>query len=205
VDFQHSQPQSVYRPKNYRLNWMVIGVQLMVALISAPRAFSHPGFWSIAAPLIWLAIALQTWWQNQRSRLVMSPAGISLTMGRRAATPWSNVERIQLISIGKMLRLGEVACLVLRDPAQAMLKPVTRGVPDELKGRVMLLNPGQWERLTDLEQELYGYLRANSADQDQLSVPYDFAAVSLRQERLGLGMAAALVLITGAIVYILLF
>jgi hypothetical protein len=126
-------------------------------------------------------------------------------MGRRAATPWSNVERLQLIAIGKTLRLGEIACLVLRDPAQATLKPVTRGVPDELKGRVMLLNPGQWERLTDLEQELYGYLRANSADQDQLSVPYDFAALSQRQERLGLGMLAALVLITGAIVYILLF
>jgi hypothetical protein len=205
MDFQHSQPQSVYRIKNYRSSWMASAIYLFIALLAAPRAFSQPGFWNIAGPLIWLVLALQTWWQSQRYRLVMSPAGISVAMGRRAATPWSNVERLQVIAVGRTLRLGEAACLVLRDPAQATLMPVTRGVPDELKGRVMLLNPGRWERVADLEQELYGYLRANSADQNQLSVPYTFAAISQRQERLGLWAAAALILITGVAVYIFLF
>ena len=205
MDFQHSQPQSVYRSKNYLVGWLQVSTQLGLAVFYAFWSLDRPSVWSILAIPLLLGVAVFSGRRNQREKLILSPAGISITSGRSAATPWSNVERLQMISIGKNLRLGEVACLVLRDPSQATLKPVTRGVPDELKGRVMLLNPGQWDRIAELEQELYGYLRANAADQGQLSVPPTLAAVSQHQERLGMWAAAALVLITGVIVYIFVF
>jgi hypothetical protein len=181
MDFQHSQPQSVYRSKNYRGGWGLAVIYLLIALISAPRALNDPTFWNVAAPLIWVAVALQNWWQSQRTRLVMSPAGISVTWGRSAATPWSNVERIQVLTVGSRIRPEAMPCLVLREPTAGTLKLITRGIPDELKGRVIPLYPTLWERLSELEQELYGYLPGES-DGGPLSGPPTSDAIKQRQD-----------------------
>ena len=196
MEFQHSQPQSVYRSKNYRMTWAVIAAQLLIVLISAPRAFSHPTLWNIVGPLCWLSMAVQTWRQNQRNRLVMSPAGISVIQGRSAATPWSNVERVQMVRVGTRVNLGHVPCLVLRQPAEGTLKPITRGVPDELKGRVIPVYLTLWERIGELEQELYRYLPDDGAG-GQLSVPHSFAAMERRQSQLTVWVLAALVIALG--------
>jgi hypothetical protein len=183
MDFQHSQPQSVYRSKNYRGGWGLAGIYLLIALISAPRALNDPTLWNIAAALIWLVVGFQNWWQSQRTRLVMSPAGISVTFafGRSAATPWSNVERIQVLTVGSRLRPDAMACLVLREPSEGTLKLITRGIPDELKGRVIPLYPTLWERLSELEQELDGYL-PGEPDGGRLSGPHISDAIKQRQD-----------------------
>jgi hypothetical protein len=181
MDFQHSQPQSVYRNKNYRGGWSLAGIYLLIALISAPRALNDPTFWNVAAALIWLVVAFQNWWQSQRTRLVMSPAGISVTVGRQASTPWSNVERIQALTVGSRIRPDTMPCLVLREPTAGTLKPIARGIPAELKGRVIPLYPTLWERLSELEQELYGYLPGEPAG-GQLSVPPVSDAIKQRQD-----------------------
>jgi hypothetical protein len=181
MDFQHSQPQSIYRIKNYRASWSLAGIYLLIALIWAPRALNDPTFGNIAAPLIWLVVGLQNWWQSQRNRLVMSPAGISVTFGRSAATPWSNVERIQVLTVGSRIRPDNMPCLVLREPTEWTLKPITPGIPAELKGRVIPLYPILWERLSELEQELYGYLPGDS-DGGRLSGPHISDAIKQRQD-----------------------
>ncbi|HYF61787.1 MAG TPA: hypothetical protein VD886_03170 [Herpetosiphonaceae bacterium] len=204
MDFQHSRPQSVYRGKNYKTNWAVIPIHLLLALASASRVVSQPSIWNVTGMLCWLFVAFQTWRQNRRNRLVMSPAGISLTWGRSAATPWSNVERVQVIRVGTKINLGHVPCLVLREPAEGTLKPLTRGVPDELKGRVIPLYLNLWERIGELEQELYGYLPADS-DGGRLSVPHSFAAINQRQERISFWIIAAIGLIPLIAMYLYLY
>jgi hypothetical protein len=126
-----------------------------------------------------------------RIRLTMSPIGISVTIDRSMATVWSNVERIQLISLGYLIK-RDVLCLVLREPIQGKRGRSLLGVPAELKGRVIPIHPAVWERMFTLEQELYGFLKANSVIGNQWSVPIDFAAISQRQTRFKWKLAAVL-------------
>jgi len=152
-----------------------------------------------------IPIPIWLWWayglakNALRNRIILSPAGISVTYGRSAATPWSNVERIQVITVGTRIKLGAVPCLVLREPAAGDMTPITRGVPDALKGRILPLYPMFWERISELEQELYGYLPGEPSS-GQLSVPHNFAAINARQSRLARQILTALVIVLGAAV-----
>ena len=152
--------------------------------------------------LPWPALLALTWAQNTRTRLIMSPPGISMTgFGGNAATPWSNVEGIRMIAPGIQGKLGQVPCLVLREPIQTRLWSRARGIPAELKGRVIPIYPNMWERPLSLEEELYGYLKDHAAIQGQPE-PVDFTTMVRRQERLGFWMAIAGVVIVGIAMYI---
>lgn len=200
--FQHSQLQSVYHPRNYRLTlWFMVPLFIVVAAVNAYGSFTHPTPLTIFGALLWPALLVQISLHQIRNRLIMSPAGISVAFWGRAATPWSNVESIQPIAPGMLGKLGEVPCLILREPIQTRLWSRARGVPAELKGRVIPLYPNLWDRPFALEQELDGYLKAYSASQAQ-SAPVDFAAINLRQERLRFWSIALAVIVIGLGMYV---
>jgi len=122
--------------------------------------------------------------------------------GQRMATPWSNVEGIRLIAPGIQGKLGEVPCLVLREPIQTRLWSRARGVPAELKGRVIPIYPNIWERPLTLEEELNSYLKGHSSGQGQLAVPISFAEFNRRQGRVVFWIMAASVVLFGIGMYV---
>lgn len=189
--FQHSQPQSLYRQKNRALIGMMIPLSLLLLGVYVAKAIERPDFGNLFMALIWpvnLANFVQIFFLH---KLVMSPAGITVLFERKVETAWSNVERIQLMRVG--IFKSEVPCLVLREPVPFKLGLAGVGVPAELKGRVIPLHPAMWQRMFAMEEELYGYLRANSVIRNELSVPIDLAAISQRQARFTWKLVAALV------------
>lgn len=199
MNFQHSQPQSVYRPKD-RFMGLLAGAMLSgISLYWAYDFIREPGFLTIINVPIWLWWAYRLAKNAHLNRIVMSPAGISVTHGRSAATAWSNVERLQVLTVGTTVKVGEVPCLVLREPAEGDMTPITRGVPDELKGRIIPLFPFQWARIAEMEQELYHYLPG--AESGPLAVPPSLAAISRRQERFTQRILLGIVIVLGLVVF----
>jgi len=189
--FQHSQPQSVYRQKNRAISGLMIGLSLAMFGVYVSRFLDRPGPGTLLMSAIWPINLVNFALMFFRNRLDMSPAGISVRMSRTIATSWTNVERIQMLRLGFGIK-SDIPCLILRQPAQGKLWLATVGVPAELKGRVIPLYPSMWERMFGLEEELYGYLRANSVIRNELSVPIDFSAITQRQIRFAWKLGAAL-------------
>jgi hypothetical protein len=203
--FQHSQPQSVYRQKNRALIGILMPLALLMFGYYVYKAIDQPNFGNVLMALIWpvnLANFVQILFLN---KLVMSPAGITVLFERKMETAWSNVERMQLMRVG--IFKADVPCLILREPVPSKLGLAGVGVPAELKGRVIPLHPAMWQRMFAMEEELYGYLRANAVIRNELAVPIDFAALSQRQTRFGWKVAAAvggLMVITFTVTLVLL-
>jgi hypothetical protein len=174
MGFQHSQPQSVYRQKNRALMGILIPLSLAMIAYYGYQFLERPRSGSLFVIAMWLFNLVNAAQMFVRTRLTMSPAGISMTFGRTVATAWTNVERIQLIRLGFGIK-SDVPCLVLRQPAQGR-RWLGPGVPAELKGRHIPIYPSIWERIFTLEEEMYRYIPANPAGQSQLSVPINFAA-----------------------------
>jgi hypothetical protein len=180
--FQHSQPQSIYRQKNRVLIGVLIPLSLAMIVYYGYQFLEHPRSGSLFVSVMWLINLVNFSQMFIRTRLTMSPAGISMTFGRTVATDWANVERIQLIRLGFGIK-SDVPCLVLRAPVQGR-RWLGPGVPAELKGRLIPIYPLVWERMFTLEEELYRYIPVNPASQDQLSVPINFAASAQRMRKL---------------------
>jgi hypothetical protein len=193
MDFQHSQPQSVYRIKNRHFLWLMVAAALTLTGLYAYRTLSRPSALAVVPIPLWLWLAYQAGRQLIRSRLVISPAGLSITFIHSAWTPWSNVERLQTLWPGSQ---NQMRVLVLRNPIETRLWVRHQDVPKELKGRVIPLAAAVWERIDELEQELYRYLPASQ--EAQLSVPHTFAVAS--QSRPERQILAALVIVLGAAV-----
>ncbi|HYF61788.1 MAG TPA: hypothetical protein VD886_03175 [Herpetosiphonaceae bacterium] len=186
--FQHSQPQSVYRQKNRAMIGVLTPLALLMLGYYANKAIQRPDFGNLIMALLWpinLANFVQMLFLN---KLVMSPAGITVLFERKVETAWSNVASLQVLRVGVFKT--NTPCLILREPVPFKLGLIGFGIPAELKGRVIPLNPAAWERMFSLEEELYGYLRANGIIRNELAVPIDFAAISQRQARLGWKIAA---------------
>ena len=189
--FQHSQPQSVYRQKNRAIIGMLAPLALFMVGYYVNKAIERPDFGNVLMALIWpvnLANFVQMFFLN---KLVMSPAGITMTIERKIETGWSNVASLQVLRVG--IFKANTPCLVLREPVPFKLGLTGLGIPAELKGRVVPLHPAAWERMFAMEEELYGHLRANGVIRDELSVPIDFAALSQHQTQLGWKLAAGMI------------
>jgi hypothetical protein len=180
--FQHSQPQSVYRQKNRALMGILIPLSLAMIGYYGYQFLERPRSGSLFVIVMWLFNLVNSAQMFVRTRLTISPAGISMTFGRTVATAWANVERIQLIRLGYGMKT-DVPCLVLREPGQGK-RWLGPGVPAELKGRLIPIYPLIWERMFTLEEELYRYIPANPAGQNQLSVPINFAASAQRMRKM---------------------
>jgi hypothetical protein len=184
MGFQHSQPQSVYRQKNRALVGLLVPVSLGMLGVYGYQFLDRPRAGSLFVLALWLFNLVNSIQMFIRTRLTMSPAGISITttFGRTLSTAWANVERIQLIRLGFGIK-SDVPCLVLRQPGQGQ-RWLGPGVPAELKGRLIPIYPSAWERMFTLEEELYRYIPANPAGQGQLSVPINFAASGQQMRKL---------------------
>ncbi len=206
--FQHSQPQSVYRQKNRAILGLMIPLSLAMFGFSVYRFVTRTNTnEDLFLASIWLISLINSSHTFFRIRLTMSPSGISVTVGRSRATAWSNVEGIQMIVLGDFIK-RQVLCLVLREPIQSKRWQGVLGVPDELKGRILQIHPAVWERMFTLQDELYGYLKANSVIGNELAVPLDFASISQRQTKFVWGIKVAmvglilLVMVIGAVVLV---
>jgi len=178
MDFQHSQPQSVYRPKNRAFLGLMVPIALFMIWTYGKGLLSDPTPLRILSIGLWIVMLAQFAWMFVKSRLVLSPAGISVTYGRSAATPWSNVERIQLIAVGRFVNRNTTPYLVLRAPAAGRRWSGIPGLPAELKGRVIPLDPAIWERFSDLHAEVSRHLPVNPDGPNGLQVPINVAALS---------------------------
>jgi hypothetical protein len=201
--FQHSQPQSVYRHKNRAMMVVMIVVSLAMMGYHGDRFFDRHKAWDLVMVGLMLLNLVNFAQMAIRSRLIMSPAGISVTFGHRQETAWSNIERIQMIPLGFGMKT-DVPCLVLRQPvgSKRSIWGAT-GIPAEFKGRVIPIIPSLWERMATLEEELYRYLATNPASLGQLSVPINFAASVQRQKRFIWKLAAAM-LVFYAVIFLVL-
>ncbi|MBA3468619.1 MAG: hypothetical protein H0T53_03140 [Herpetosiphonaceae bacterium] len=179
--FEHSQPQSVYRQKNRAILGLMIPLSLAMFAFSVYRFVTRPNE-DVVFSIVWLINLANFSQMFLRNRLTMSPTGISVTMARSMATAWSNIERIQLVPLGYLMK-REVPCLVLREPMPGKGWQRWLGVPDELKSRIIPIHPAVWDRMFTLEDELYSHLKANSVNGNELAVPLDFASISQRQTR----------------------
>ena len=178
MDFQHSQPQSVYRPKNRPFLGVMVPIALFMIWTYGKGLPSDPTPLRILSIGLWIVMLVQFAWMFVKARLVLSPAGISVSFGRSAATPWSNVERIQLIALGRFVNRTTMPFLVLREPVAGMRWSRAPGLPAELKSRVILLDPAIWERFSDLHDEVYRYLPVSPEGPNGLQVPINIAALS---------------------------
>jgi hypothetical protein len=178
MDFQHSQPQSVYQPKNRAFLGLMVTIALFMIWTYGKGLASDPTPLRILPIGLWVVMLVQFAWMFVRTRLVLSSAGISIEFGRSAATPWSNVEGIQLIAVGRFVNRHTMPFLVLRQPVAGRRWSRIPGLPDELKGRVIPLDPAIWERFSDLHDEVTRHLPVNPADPNGLQVPINVAAFS---------------------------
>jgi hypothetical protein len=190
MTFQHSQPESVYRQKNRAISGLMIVLSLVMFAVYGIRFFNRPDLGNVLMAVIWPINLVNFAQMVFRNKLVMSPAGITVLFERKLETAWSNVERIQLLRVG--IFKADVPCLILREPVPGKTGLAGAGVPAELKGRVIPLHPAVWERMFSLEDELYGYLRANSVMRNELAVPINFAAINQRQIRFAWKIGAAM-------------
>jgi hypothetical protein len=192
MGFEHSQPQSVYRHKNRALILLMLLLSLAAIGYFGDTFFERRRFSDLVMISVMLFNMVNFGQMAVRTRLIMSPSGISVTFGHRLETDWSNVERIQLIPLGFGVK-SDVPCLVLRQPiASKQWIGTAMGIPAEFKGRVIPIIPSLWERMATLEEELYRYLSINPASQGQLSVPINFAASVQRRKRFMWKFAAAM-------------
>lgn len=178
MTFQHSQPHSVYRPKNRAILGLMVPVALFMIWTYGKGLLSHPTPLRILSVGLWLAMLVQSALMFVKARLVISPAGISIQFGRSTATPWSNIERLQLIAVGRFVKQTAVPCLVLREPVVGRLWARVPGLPAELKGRVIPLDPALWERFNDLHDEVCRHLSVNPDGPNGLQVPINVAALT---------------------------
>jgi hypothetical protein len=178
MDFQHSQPQSVYRPKNRAFLGLMVPIALFMIWTYGKELPSDPTPLRILSIGLWLVMLVQFAWMFVKASLVLSPAGISIQFGRSAATPWSNVEGIQLIAVGRFVNRNTMPFLVLREPVAGRRWSYSPGLPAELKGRVIAIDPAIWERSSDLHAEIYRHLPVDPDGPNGLQVPMNLAALS---------------------------
>jgi hypothetical protein len=202
--FQHSQPQSVYRGKKRVIQGLMIPVVLVGVWFYVRMAITEPSLFNFFTAGMVVFFMVQLVWVFSRTRLTMSPAGITVDFKRSITTTWANVERIQLVPMGIGIK-ADIPCLVLRQPIQARFWLRANDVPAELRSRIIPLYPALWERIDELEQELYRYLPTDPANQNQLSVPINFAANSRRSQKMTNRLLIPLALVLGVQLLVVLY
>ena len=181
--FQHSQPQSVYRGKRRVIQGLMIPVFLVAVGFYVRLAITEPSLYHFSLAGMMVFFMVQVVWTFSRTRLTMSPAGITVEVKRSISVAWSEIERIQLVPMGIGIKM-DIPCLVLREPVRARFWLRANDVPSELRNHIIPLYPAVWERIDELEQELYRYLPIDPAKRAQLAVPINFAANSRRSQKL---------------------
>ena len=205
--FQHTEPTHVYRTKHWRvalgaaimLSGMTILFIFIFILWQSSHTFIGVPLWGFVVSNFYpIGASLN---QAFRQKLVISPAGISITQWRTASTPWNNVVSLQIFAIGMM---GiNTPCLVLHTPPLGNQPSFKRGIPPELRGRVLPILFQTWERPAEIEQDLQQYIsQRNDQANRGLFVPHSFAATPDPNEKrnawliLGVGTAAIVTIAT---------
>lgn len=114
-------------------------------------AFTFQFFEGLGIPLAVLTflVAGLILWQRTHTRLVVSAEGLTYRqLSLELFTPWSNVERVELVTGTLGLLSLQVEALVLREPAQPRTPAWTRW----LTGWGVLTQLGQQGRLIPLHQ-----------------------------------------------------
>ena len=191
--FQHTEPTHVYRTKQRR---MAVGTAIMLSCMTIllifwqySHTFSGVPLWGfVVSNFYHIGASLN---QAFRYKLMISPAGISITQWRTASTPWNNVVGLQIFAIGMM---GiNTPCLVLHTPPVGNQPSFKRGIPPELRGRVLPILFQTWERPNEIEQNFQKYL-PQPADAG-LFVPHSFAAPPQSSTRSALFILGVLVVV----------
>ena len=176
--FQHTEPTHVYRTKQRR---MAVGTAIMLSCMTILLIFWQYSHTFSGVPL-WGFVVINFYHigaslnQAFRQKLVISPAGVSIThLWRTAATPWSTVAGSQIFTTNLLGLKTHMPSLVLYSPPVGKLSFYKAGIPAELHDRVLPILFRQWERPNEIEQGLRHYL--SQREDGGLLVPYGFAAV----------------------------
>ena len=191
--FQHTEPTHVYRTKHWR---MAVGAAIMLSCMTILLIFWQYSHTFSGVPL-WGFVVINFYHigaslnQAFRQKLVISPAGISITQWRTASTPWNNVVGLQIFAIGMM---GiNTPCLVLHTPPLGNQPSFKRGIPPELRGRVLPIRFELWERSAEIEQDIQRFLLHPTGG--GLFVPHNFVALQQHNTKRGLAVVLVIVLI----------
>ena len=202
--FQHTEPTHVYRSSHRTLSLLVVfsNILAIIFIIFAywrrdTRSPSEPFPVSIFFLILNIGMFSVT---ALRHKLVISPAGISITRWRTTATPWDNVTGLQVFHFRVWGIQQQLPCLVLHIPPLGHQQMLKHAVPPELLGRVLPILFQTWERPDKIEQDLQQYLPPPAAG--GLFVPHSFTAIPDPNEKrnawliLGVGTAAIVTIAT---------
>ena len=205
--FQHTEPVHVYRSSHRTLSLLVVfsNILAIIFIIFAywrrdTRSPSEPFPVSIFFLILNIGMFSVT---ALRHKLVISPAGISITRWRTTATPWDNVTELQVFHFRVWGIRQQLPCLVLHIPPLGHQQMLKHAVPPELLGRVLPILFQTWERPDKIEQDLQQYIsQRNDQANRGLFVPHSFAATPDPNEKrnawliLGVGTAAIVTIAT---------
>ena len=176
--FQHTEPMHVYRFR-YRRLLAIIVIAHPLLLIAVTLLYRlNTGVIDKPSPLLIIGSVFNIvmgFVISLHQKLVISPAGVSITYWRTAATPWSNVAGSQIFTTNLLGLKTHMPSLVLYSPPLGNLSFYKVGIPIELHDRVLPIQFRQWERPNEIEQGLRHYL--SQREDGGLLVPYGFAAV----------------------------
>ena len=202
--FQHTEPTHVYRTANRPVTLLAVFGNVLVLIFiifiysrNADRLTSGPHPIIILSIVFNIVVISVT---SLRHKLVISPAGVSITHRRTVATPWSNVVRLEEFHYRYLGLKMQLSCLVLYSPPLGHQRIIKHGIPAELRGRVIPILFKTWERPAEIEQDLQQYLPPPAAG--GLFVPHSFAATPDPNEKrnawliLGVGTAAIVTIAT---------
>ena len=195
--FQHTEPVHVYRTSNRPVTLLAVFGNVLVLIFiifiysrNADRLTSGPHpiiILSIVSNIVVISVT------SLRHKLVISPAGVSITHWRTVATPWSNVVRLEDFHYRYLGLKMQLSCLVLYSPPLGHQRIIKHGIPAELRGRVIPILFKTWERPDKIEQDLQQYL-PQPADAG-LFVPHSFAARPQSSTRSALFILGVLVVV----------
>ena len=177
--FQHTEPMHVYRFRYRRLLAIIVIAHPLLLIAVTLLYWLSTGVIDRPSPILVIAVLFNIvmfFVINVREKLIISPAGVSIThLWRTAATPWSNVAGSQIFTTNLLGLKTHMPSLVLYSPPLGNLSFYKVGIPIELHDRVLPIQFRQWERPNEIEQGLRHYL--SQREDGGLLVPYGFAAV----------------------------
>ena len=156
--FQHTEPTHVYRTKQPRgaLAYAAMMAVLSIMMLISSIYEGNPVAWIMM--MFFICIMGTSLNQALRHKLVISPAGMSITNWHTMATPWSNVTGLQVFTFRLLGMNAQIPCLVLHAPPLGKQQNFKKGIPAELHGRIVPLFIQNWERHNEIEQDLQQYL-----------------------------------------------
>ena len=192
--FQHTEPKHVYRAKHWRVALVFVTVLLFALIFILWQYRQEMGgvslVWILTLSVLCISVPLN---QAFRHKLVISPAGISITDGNTTTTAWSNVMSLQLVPQGSFGPKKLIPCLILHNVLPNIPPSRERGMPAELRGRALPIQFHLWERPNEIEQDFQKYL-PQPADAG-LFVPHSFAARPQSSTRSALFILGVLVVV----------